>query len=169
MAALWNLPVILICENNHYAATTPVSDSTCVPDIAVRAAAYGMPGEVVDGSDVMAVHAAAVKAVERARAGEGPSLLECKTFRYEGHCMAIHDYRLRPPGEEEAWRRKDPIVSLERKLLEAKQVTPEEVEEIHRRVQDKLAEAEEFARQSDWPDPAAFKREHSRGNWECVS
>ncbi len=98
MAALWGLPLILVCENNQYAATTRVSESLSVSDVAIRAAAYGMPGEVADGNDAFAVRAAALQAVERARAGGGPSLIECKTYRYEGHCMVLHDHRRQRPG-----------------------------------------------------------------------
>lgn len=168
MAALWRLPLILLCENNHYAATTRVTESLCIPDVAMRAPGYGLPGEVVDGNDVMAVHAAAVKAVERARRGDGPSLIECKTFRYEGHCMVLHDHRFRPPGEEESWRGRDAIACFEKKLLDGRQATAEKLEDIRQKARDKVAAAEAFARQSPYPDPIAFQAEHPRGNWQCV-
>jgi TPP-dependent pyruvate/acetoin dehydrogenase alpha subunit len=168
MASLWKLPVVFVCENNHWAATTPVSDSTSVPDIAIRAAGYDMPGEVVDGNDVLAVHEGACRAVARARAQEGPSLIECKTFRHDGHCMVVHDYRLRTPEEDQSWRCKDPIDCLERKLLQEKLSTREKLDGIKQRVRDKLAEAERFARESSFPDPEIFQSEHERGNWACV-
>lgn len=168
MAALWKLPLIFLCENNQYAATTPVADTLCVPDVAQRAAGYGMPGEVVDGMDVLAVHEATSRAVARARAGEGPSLIECKTFRYDPHCMVLADHRKRPKGETERWKGKDPIDSLEKKLLDEKQVTPESLGELRQRVMDKLSDAEAFARESDFPDPDDFRAEHVRGNWQCV-
>jgi len=168
MAALWKLPLIFLCENNHYAATTRVSEALCVPDVAMRAAGYGMPGEAVDGNDVMAVHEAALRAVARARTGDGPSLIECKTFRYEGHCMVLHDHRFRPPGEEESWRYRDPIDCFEKRLLDAGQATPEQLEDMKQKAHDALAAAEAFARESPFPDPAAFQAEHPRGNWQCV-
>ncbi len=168
MAALWKLPVILVCENNHWAATTPVSDSTCVPDIATRAIGYCIPGEVVDGNDVTAVYEATRKAVVRARSGEGPSLIECKTFRHDGHCMVVHDYRLRAPGEDDFWKSKDPIEVHEQRLLDEKKVTPKRLENIRQKVRKGLEEAEEYARNSAFPGVENFKREHEEGNWECV-
>jgi len=168
MAALWQLPIVFVCENNHYAASTRFVEATCVPDVAGRAAGYGIPGEVVDGNDVLEVRAAAERAVNRARGGGGPSLLECKTFRYEGHCMVLHDHRFRPPGEEESWRCRDPVDCFERTLLAAGTVTDDGLEQIRQRVREKLAVAEAFARDSPFPDPAAFQAEHPRGNWQCV-
>ena len=168
MAALWQLPIVFVCENNHYAASTRFAEATCVPDVAGRAAGYGIPGEVVDGNDVLEVRASADAAVKRARHGGGPSLLECKTFRYEGHCMVLHDHRFRPPGEEESWRCRDPVDCFERTLLAAGIVTDDTLEQIRQRVREKLAVAEAFARDSPFPDPAAFQAEHPRGNWQCV-
>jgi pyruvate dehydrogenase E1 component alpha subunit len=168
MAALWQLPIIFVCENNFYAASTRFVEATCVPDVAARAAGYGMPGEAIDGNDVLEVRAAADKAVERARSGGGPSLLECKTFRYEGHCMVLHDHRFRPPGEDESWRCRDPIDCLETRLLDAAAVSDDGLEKIRQRVREKLAAAEAFARESPFPDPEAFRAEHPRGNWQCV-
>jgi len=119
MAMVWKLPVVYFCENNQYAATTPLTLSHSVPDIATRAAAYGMPGEIVDGQDLFAVHAAALRAVERARAGEGPSLIEAKTYRYDEHAVNLFipaKYR----GDEEmaAWRSRDPVALLRARLAE---------------------------------------------------
>jgi len=168
MAALWNLPLIFLCENNQYAATTPVADTLCVPDVARRAAGYGMPGEVVDGMDVEAVREATARAVSRARLGEGPSLIECVTFRYEAHCMVLADHRKRPKGETERWQGHDPIDLLEKRLLNDKQATSEEIASLRQSVLDKLQEAEFFARESEFPDPEEFRAEHERGNWQCV-
>lgn len=168
MASLWKLPVIFVCENNHYAATTHVKDSTCVPDIAARAAGYCVPGKVVDGMDVMVVYEAAKEAVNRARNGEGPSLIECKTYRYEPHCMFLKDNLLRPEGEEQSFRCRDAIECFEKRLLEEKLTTPEEVEKIRTKARAKIAEAEAFARESKYPDPAEFQQEYEWGNWQCV-
>ncbi|HUT73206.1 MAG TPA: thiamine pyrophosphate-dependent enzyme [Armatimonadota bacterium] len=168
MAALWQLPIVYVCENNHYAATTAVTESLCVPDVAMRAAGYGISGEVVDGNDVLLVRETAKRAIARARAGEGPSLLECNTYRYEGHCMVLHDHRHRPRGEEEGWRRRDPITCLERRMLASGDVTPAEVEDVRRRADAAVAAAAAFAMESPYPDSATFIAEHPRGNWQCV-
>src|SRR5712692_1033015 len=117
MAAIWRLPVLFVCENNLYGASTPVSQVVAVPNIADRAAAYGMPGIVVDGNDVLAVERTAQEAVERARRGEGPTLIECKTYRLCGHSRSdACNYRTRE--EEAEWREKDPLLRLRRKLCE---------------------------------------------------
>jgi len=111
MAAIWRLPVLFACENNLYGASTPVSEVIAVPDIADRAAAYGMPGVVVDGMDVLAVREAAAAAVVRARGGGGPTLIECKTYRLCGHSRSdACGYRTRE--EEAAWKERDPLARL---------------------------------------------------------
>src|SRR5437764_1018256 len=116
MAAVWRLPVLFVCENNLYGASTPVGQVVGVKDIAERAAAYGMPGRVVDGMDVLAVREAAEKAVKRARRGDGPTLIECKTYRLCGHSRSdARGYRTR--DEEALWREKDPLLLLSRRLL----------------------------------------------------
>ena len=99
LASLWRLPVVYICENNLYAATTPVSDSAPIENIADRASAYGCPGLVVDGNDVVSVYEAVQQAVARARAGEGPTLIECKTFRFYPHCMVCLLYTSPSPRD----------------------------------------------------------------------
>lgn len=117
MAAVWKLPVIFVCENNQYALSTPAAEMVAGGSVAGRAAAYGMPGVAVDGQDVEQVYTAAVAAVERARAGEGPTLLETKTYRYHGHNIGDPG-RYRTREEIEEWRKRDPIV-LARQKLEA--------------------------------------------------
>jgi acetoin:2,6-dichlorophenolindophenol oxidoreductase subunit alpha len=117
MAAVWRLPVLFICENNLYGASTPVTQVVAVTNIADRAAAYGMPGVVVDGNDVLAVREVTREAVQRARAGEGPTLIECKTYRLCGHSRSdACGYRSRE--EEAAWRERDPLLVLARRLSE---------------------------------------------------
>lgn len=108
LAALWRLPVVFVCENNLYAEMSPQRSQTLLEDIAVRAQAYGMPGEVVDGNDVEAVLAATNEAVGRARSGRGPTLLECKTYRTRGHYEGDHQ-KYKPKAEIEAWEARDPI------------------------------------------------------------
>ncbi|MBW1885281.1 MAG: hypothetical protein JRJ58_17240, partial [Deltaproteobacteria bacterium] len=117
MASVWKLPVVYLCENNLYAATTPLAAVTSVPDIALRAQGYGMPCEIVDGQDVRAVHAVVARAVERARRGDGPTLVEAKTYRYCEHADGEGiPGGYREAGEIESWRERDPIV-LHRELL----------------------------------------------------
>ena len=149
LASLWRLPVVYICENNLYAATTPVSDSAPIENIADRASAYGFPGLVVDGNDVVSVYEAVQQAVARARAGEGPTLIECKTFRFYPHCMVIPEHRRK--AEVEEWRRKDPIVRFEKRLLEEHRMTHEEQEKIKREVENAIEEAVNFAKESRYP------------------
>jgi pyruvate dehydrogenase E1 component alpha subunit len=115
LAAIWRLPVVFICENNLYGEYSPIATTTPVGDIAVRAASYGMASEIVDGQDVDAVQEAVGKAVARARAGDGPTLLEAKTYRYVGHSRS-DKASYRPDGELEAWRRRDPIEAFAAKL-----------------------------------------------------
>jgi TPP-dependent pyruvate/acetoin dehydrogenase alpha subunit len=152
LAALWKLPVVFVCENNLYAATTPARKALPVADIAVRASSYGVPGAVVDGNDVEAVYCAAKTAVERARGGGGPSLIECKTYRLEGHCMVLDCYR--DPQELASWKRRDPIATLEARLRERGVVTDVQLEQLRAEVEEEILEAENFARSSPLPTPA---------------
>jgi TPP-dependent pyruvate/acetoin dehydrogenase alpha subunit len=118
MAAVWKAPVVFIIENNLYGEYSPVRDTTPIDDLADRAQSYGIPGAVVDGQDVEAVHEAAQAAVARARAGDGPSLLEMKTYRYRGHSRT-DPARYRAPGELERWKERDPIEVLGAVLTQA--------------------------------------------------
>ena len=116
VAALWNLPVVYVCENNQYGLTVSARQQSSVPDIAVRASAYGMPGAIVDGNDVVAVYGAAADAVERARGGGGPTLLEAKTYRLTGFSTSdLGGYQ--PDEEMEAWQSRDPVRSLRERLV----------------------------------------------------
>lgn len=151
LAACWKLPVVFINENNMYGISCSTEKSMCVADVAERAAAYGMPGIVVDGNDVMAVYEAAFEAVEQARKGEGPSLIECKTYRYKGHfegdpCL----YRSKEELEE--WQNKDPIPRFEGKLLALKVLDETRIEEISNTLEAELGEAVSFAEESAPPD-----------------
>jgi TPP-dependent pyruvate/acetoin dehydrogenase alpha subunit len=159
LAALWRLPVIYVCENNCYAATTPIGRSCANPDIADRAEPYGIPGVAVDGNDAPAVLAAAQKAVRRARAGKGPSLIEARTYRIEPHCGIIADQRA--PGEREHWRAHDPIDRL-RKQMREDGVSEADIAVMEADVARELEEAVAFAKAQPLPDPAASH--HAR--WE---
>lgn len=152
LAAVHNAPFVLIVENNQYAYSTPLNQQMRVEDIADRAAAYGIPGSIVDGNDVEAVYCATKEAVERAREGGGPSLIECKTMRMMGH--AIHDGAEYVPRELlEAWEKRNPILLYEQKLIASGVADQAEIDEIKRRCEVEVADAIDFAEKSPFPDP----------------
>jgi len=152
MASLYDAPWVLVVENNLYAYSTPVQEHTRIVDIARRADAYGIPGVVVDGNDVEAVHAVVGEALERARRGGGPTLVEAKTMRMLGH--AIHDgAEYVPPGLLAEWEARDPIARFEEKLLAEGVAALAEIEEIGRRCDAEIEEAVAWAEASPWPDP----------------
>ena len=145
-AAVRRLPIVFVCENNLYGASTPFHAVSALVDVADRAAAYGIPGRVVDGMDVLAVREAGAEAVASARAGEGPTLLECKTYRFVGHSRS--DARgYRGDDEEAAWKERDPIPRLRAVLAE------EAAEALEREVEAAIEDAVEFARASPDADP----------------
>jgi acetoin:2,6-dichlorophenolindophenol oxidoreductase subunit alpha len=154
LAAIWKLPVVFVCENNGYAQSTPVEYALSVPHIADRAAAYSMPGVTVDGQDVLAVWEAAVTAVKRARAGQGPSLIECMTYRYYGHHQGDETNRYRSKEEEEAARGRDCIRRFREQLLERGAVRQEDLDAIDAANRKKIDEAVAFAEASPLPQPA---------------
>jgi TPP-dependent pyruvate/acetoin dehydrogenase alpha subunit len=146
MAALWKLPIVYICENNLYGMSTPVSKSISVPNIADRASAYGIPGVIADGNDVLAMMKAVGEAAERAREGGGPTLIEAKTYRWLGHSKSDkRAYRTRE--EEEAWKAKCPIKRFENYLAE-NGFTTDEMMDIRRKAEDYMEEAVNFAMNS---------------------
>lgn len=151
MAAIWKLPVIYLCENNLYAMSTPFDHAFPVEDAAVRADAYGIPGIIVDGNDLLAVMGAVKGAAERARKGFGPTLIEAKTYRYYGHSKSDYcEYRTRE--EEMDWQRRDPIMRFERFLLDNGIAAQEEIEEIRMSARAEIDEAVAFAESSPEPD-----------------
>jgi len=152
MAAIWDLPVVYVCENNLYAASTPLATAFRIENIADRAAAYGMPGVVVDGNDVAAVYDVAGQAIARARRGEGPTLIECKTYRLCGHSRS--DPRTYRSKEEEAiWQTKDPIPNLAARLKAAGLASDETLAAIEQEVTAVMDEAVAFAEASPSPEP----------------
>jgi pyruvate dehydrogenase E1 component alpha subunit len=153
LAGIWQLPMIFVCENNLYAVSTPSSATTAGPGIAVRAAGYGFPGETVDGMDVQAVYQAAVGACERARAGQGPSLLECRCYRFHGHFTAEKALQLKYRTEEEidSWKARDPLPAWASRLESDGILPSAEREEVDQSVEALLEEAVTFARSSPWP------------------
>jgi pyruvate dehydrogenase E1 component alpha subunit len=154
MASIWKLPVIFVCENNGYAQSTPVEYAVSVPNIAERAHGYNMPGVVVDGQDVLDVWQAADTAVQRARAGEGPSLIECKTYRYYGHYAGDDPHRYRTVEEEEAARERDCLKRLADYALEQGLLTAADLNGIDEANLTRLDAAVAFAEASPLPDAA---------------
>ena len=150
LAAIWRLPVLFICENNLYAMGTRQSQAMIVPDIAERARAYGIPGISVKGNDVLEVFKAAKEAVERARGGNGPTLVECKTYRRMGHSR-MDPAAYRPRAEVDEWLRKDPIRRSKDELLRMG-ISNVELAKIEARVSDVVNTAAEFALNSPFPD-----------------
>lgn len=154
LASIWRLPLIFACENNHYGVNMPVREAMAVQHIAERAAAYAMPGVVVDGNDLQAVHEATGIAVARARSGEGPSLLEFKTYRWRGHFEAQTIMDLRPREEIEAWKEKCPVSNLEKMLLREAVLSREALAAIDAQVTSLVEESVRFALDSPLPDPS---------------
>jgi pyruvate dehydrogenase E1 component alpha subunit len=151
IASVWSLPVVFVCENNLYAMGTYQSRIMNIQNIADRAAAYGIPGTIVDGNDVLAVYEAARKAFERARTGLGPTLIECKTYRHKGHSR-VDPAKYRPKEEVEQWLAKDPIKRLRQTMVEDKILTQAEMDSIEKEVAEEVADAVKFALESPYPD-----------------
>lgn len=157
MAALYKLPLLLVCENNGYGEYTPQANHQAVVDVADRAAGYGMPGVVVDGMDAIAVYESAEAAIERAKAGAGPTLLECKTYRFFDH-VGVRGMGLsyRTDEELEEWQKRDPIHMFEANLAGQGVLDKERAVSIHDEVLKEVQEGIEFAEKSPEPDPATL-------------
>lgn len=153
IAAAWKLPVIYVCENNLYAAQTSAAATHALGDVAARAAGYGIPGVIVDGNDLFAVHRAAHAAVERARSGEGPTLIECKTYRWRAHTERLGQPDPRAPGEVEAWRQRDPIALLVQRLRDQRELDDAGLQAMEADVVRALDDAVAFAEASPLPLP----------------
>lgn len=150
MASVWKAPVVFICENNLYGEFSPIRHTTPIDDIADRAAAYAMPGEVVDGQDVARVHERVSAAVERARSGGGPTLLEMKTYRFRGHSRS-DPAKYRPAGELDAWKARDPILLLGAALAEDGRLARPEQDAMRQEVQRSIDEIAARATTAPWP------------------
>ena len=157
MATLWKLPIIFVVENNKWAIGMAHERATSDPEIYKKGPAFGMPGHEVDGMDVLAVHTLAKEAVARARAGEGPTLIEALTYRFRGHSLADPD-ELRDKEEKEFWFSRDPIKKLANYLTEKDLANADEFKEIDQKVQELINDAVEFAESSDEPDPSELYR-----------
>jgi len=153
IAATWKLPMVYVCENNLYAAQTTAASTQALNDVAARAAAYGIPGVIVDGNDIFAIYQATNRAVERARAGGGPTLIECKTYRWRAHTERKTQPDPRDKSEIEAWKQTDPIVRLERQLRDQGHLSDTERESMERDVMGALEAAVAFAEASPFPLP----------------
>lgn len=152
MASAWTLPVIFVCENNLYAMGTRQSRIMNLEDIADRAASYGIPGVKVDGNDVLAVFEASQKAVDRARRGDGPTLVECKTYRHKGHSR-VDPAKYRPKEEVEQWMARDPLRRFKETLLQNSLFSEAELRGVEEKVAGGIEEAVKFALQSPYPAP----------------
>jgi pyruvate dehydrogenase E1 component alpha subunit len=152
MASVLKVPVVYICNNNQYAYSTPLEKQMAIPDVSMRAPSYGIPGCSVDGNNVLAVCQATREAIERARRGEGPSLIECKTFRMTGH-SAHDDMKYVPPDLLKEWEAKDPILRLENHLLENGIASEMEMREVEGRATRETDEGLALAEKDPFPSP----------------
>lgn len=152
IAAVWELPVVFVCENNKYGASTAIEKVTRVPRLSERAAAYGIPGRTADGNDVEAVYTAMREAGERARSGQGPTLLELETYRLAGHSRSDPGH-YRPKEEVAEWKKRDPLLRYEAFCLAEGILAPEQIEEMKKSVERELDEAIAFAESSPSPLP----------------
>jgi TPP-dependent pyruvate/acetoin dehydrogenase alpha subunit len=152
-ASVQKLPIIWLCGNNLYAISMPLADSMAITDIAKLAGSYNMPGDIVDGMDVEAVCASVLAAVERARDGQGPSLIECKTYRFRRHGEMEPPGNYRSKEEVEEWKKRDPILLYENKLLHERILSGGDVERIRDEIAQHIDTAEATAFEAPWPEP----------------
>lgn len=154
--AIWKLPIVYICENNLYGMSGPVWKTTNVKNLAERSTSYGIPGVIVDGNDVLAVKEVVEKAVEKARNEDGPTFIECKTYRQCGHSKSDQrEYRTKE--EEKEWEERDPIKIFKEKLLKEKLATCEALNRIEEEIENEIEEAVKFASESPWPKEELFE------------
>jgi 2-oxoisovalerate dehydrogenase E1 component len=154
LATVWGLPVLFVCENNLYATEVPYAKATAQTNVAARAAAYGLPGCTVDGNDVLAVYQAAGEAVQRARSGGGPTLIECRTYRTRSHAEGMRDAGYRTSEEVASWRARDPLKLLKEKLLSDGRVAEDQISQVEAEIKAMMEEAVAFSERSPLPDPA---------------
>jgi 2-oxoisovalerate dehydrogenase E1 component len=154
LASIWDLPVLFICENNQFATEVPFAYAAGNPRVGNRADVYGMPGFELDGNDVVAIYETAGEAVRRARAGQGPTLIECRTYRTRAHAEGMGDFTYRTRDDVEKWKERCPIARLKGRLIADSTATADELDSITDEVAQQIAEAQKFAEASPWPDPA---------------
>jgi pyruvate dehydrogenase E1 component alpha subunit len=150
MASVWDLPIVFYCENNLYAEFTPQHMEMKIKDVADRAKAYGIPGMVADGNDVMNMVEVLDEAIARARSGQGPSLVEAKTYRYRGHYEG-DPQEYKDPEEVNYWKQRDPVGNFQKKLLKGGILNQTEIDAVEKRVQDQISEALKFAQEGPLP------------------
>ena len=158
LAALWNLPVVYVCENNLYALSVSQQRSTLAKDVVTRAASYGVPGEVIDGNNVLAVYEASKRAIDRARHAKGPTLLECRTYRWLGHHAGDPGLDYRTKEEVDGWKKRCPVLGFRRLLAEVG-VTTEELEGIESSIDSEVAQAMAYAVESPYPGPEQLMKD----------
>jgi pyruvate dehydrogenase E1 component alpha subunit len=158
LAMLWKLPVVFICENNNYAMGTSIERTSNVIDIYKLADAYEMPSDKIDGMTAEAVHEGVVRAVKRARDGEGPTLLEMKTYRYRGHSVS-DPQKYRSKDEVEDYKNQDPITKVHSTILENKFATIEELNAIDEKIASIVEASVKFAEESPWPDDSELLKD----------
>jgi 2-oxoisovalerate dehydrogenase E1 component len=154
LASIWKLPVIFVCENNQYATEVPFATVAGNSNVAERGIAYNIASKRLDGNDAIAIYEASAEAVRRARAGEGPTLFECVTYRTRAHSEGMRDGGYRTREEVDSWRARDPIKLLRERILEDRVLSEAELDRVETVVQAEIEEAFEFAKNSPWPDPA---------------
>lgn len=154
MASAWKLPIVYVIENNLYGISVALDRVTNIKDLAVRAQAYGIEGVTIDGNDVLAVYETVKKAVEKARQGDGPSIVECRTYRWKGHHAGDPCTAYRTKDEEEAWKQKCPIAAFRKQLRENDVFTEKEIKKIETAITEEIRKATEFAENSPYPDAA---------------
>nr|WP_047167516.1 thiamine pyrophosphate-dependent dehydrogenase E1 component subunit alpha [Sphingomonas sp. Y57] len=158
LASIWKLPVVFVCQNNRYGEHTKYEYATAIDQIAKRSASYTMPGIHVDGNDPVAMYAAAKEAVDRARGGGGPTLIEAMTFRFHGHLLGDMDQYM-DPGEKDGWMKKDPVPAYRRWLVAESYATEAELDAIEKQIQADVEEASSFALSSPYPDVAELRKD----------
>jgi len=152
MASVLKVPVVYICNNNQYAYSTPMEKQMAIPEVSLRAQSYGMPGVTVDGNEVLTVYETVGAAIDRARQGGGPSLIECKTFRMTGH-SAHDDMKYVPKELLEEWEAKDPIHRFEAQLLQNRVLIESEIQRMDQQIILETDEAVALAEQDPYPEP----------------
>lgn len=158
LAAIWKLPVLFVCENNQFATEIAFEYSAGNPDVASRGAAYGMPGVAVEGNDVLAVKAVAEEAIQRARAGGGPTLLECRTYRTRPHAEGMGDFTYRTRETVEAWKERCPLRTLRERLTREGHITAAEFDAVDAEIAAEVEAADAAARHAPWPEPTSATR-----------
>ncbi len=153
LAAVWELPVVFVCENNQFGMGTPQKDHQKITDISIRADSYGMPGKRVDGNNIFEVYDATYEAVEHARSGKGPSLINCETYRFRGHHIGDPGTSYRDRDEVREWQERDPIARFKKVLVDEEGVSETELEAIDAELQEGLEDAIEYAKSSPSPLP----------------